>query len=80
MRGKVTAWGYNGEGHTNVTASLIGKTVPAIAAGLAGGSATAVAAGPCGANGVLSQSGSTVSCAYTAAGEDTFAVPPGSAA
>ncbi|WP_327421823.1 immunoglobulin domain-containing protein [Streptomyces sp. NBC_01230] len=75
--GRVTAWGYNGEGQASVPASLVGKTVPAIAAGLAGGSATAVDAGPCGANGVFSQSGSTVSCTYTAAGEDTFAVPPG---
>ncbi|WSA81803.1 hypothetical protein OG930_43750 [Streptomyces sp. NBC_01799] len=62
--GRVIAWGYNGEGQTNVPASLTGKTV------------TTIAAGPCGANGVFSQSGSTVSCTYTAAGEDTFTVPP----
>lgn len=77
VRGKLTAWSYNSEGQTNVPASLTGKTVATIAAGLAGGSATAVAAGPCGANGVFSQSGSTVFCTYTAAGEDTFTVPPG---
>ncbi|HEX7276734.1 MAG TPA: choice-of-anchor D domain-containing protein [Acidimicrobiales bacterium] len=35
------------------------------------------ASGACGANGAFSQSGSTATCTYTAAGQDTFSVPPG---
>jgi hypothetical protein len=44
---------------------------------LAGGSAVASAAGPCGPGGVFSVSGSTDTCTYTTAGEDTFTVPTG---
>jgi len=44
---------------------------------LFGGTWGASAGTACGTSGVFAQSGSTVTCTYTATGEDTFAVPAG---
>jgi len=58
---------------------LLSWLVPAWLVAVVATSATpALAAGPCGSSGVLSQSGSTVTCTYTYTGSDqAFATPQG---